>query len=60
MQKLPGARYRKRGDVCTERNLLAIERDPFFFSSDQQSDNTKIFLAAGRRPNTSVFRQHAV
>ena len=40
--------------------LSAKERNPFSFSSDRRSDNTKIFLAAGVSPSAAVFRRHAV
>ena len=62
IQKLPEAPDRKRGDAYTKWNSLSTpppKKTPLSFSSDQWSDSSKIFIAAGLRPNVSVFRRHA-
>ena len=59
MKELPEAPDRKRATHAQRGTLSTKERNPFSFSSDQRSDNTKIFLAAGERPNGSVFWWHA-
>ena len=58
MQKLPEARDRKRGDACERKGAVPTkERISFFFSSDQWSDKTKIFLTSGGRRHVSVSRR---
>ena len=60
MQKFPEAPDRKSGDAGAKRPTPSSkERNLFSFSSNRRSDNTKIFLAAGGRPNVSVFRRGA-
>ena len=46
MQKLPGAPDRKRAMHMQKGILMGKERNPFSFSNDWWSDNTKIFLVA--------------
>ena len=41
---------RKRGDTCTRKELSLQKKENLSFSSDWRSDNTYIFLAAGKRP----------
>ncbi len=41
MQKLPEAPDRIRGNACTKKGTVSAKEKPSFFSSDQQSDNTK-------------------
>ena len=59
MQKLPEPLTGKGATYAQKETLSTKERNPFSFSSDWWSDNTRIFLAAGGRPNAFIFGRRA-
>ena len=59
MQKLSEVPDRKSGDACVKKEPSRQKKEILSLSTVTDEVTTiKIFLAAGRRPNASVFRQH--